>query len=360
MQSSVGYLPVHGPHIEEAGLCATCHTLFTPTLDAQGDVVGEFPEQVPFLEWEHSDFGDGVGEDRTCQGCHMPVAGGAVASSIVPGDLDPRAPFYQHHFVGGNVVMLRLLRDNIEDLGLTASTEQFEATIARTEALLQNDTAGLSVAGAVSNADLLELLVEVASQVGHKFPTGFPARQAWVHLTVTDGDGVTVFESGAPHGDGSIAGNAADEDATLFEPHYDVITSADQVQIYEGIMLDSDGAVTNTLLRAATYAKDNRLLPMGFDKETAGEATAVRGEARTDGNFVGGADQVAYQVDVSGFAGPFTVEVELLYQSVSFRYATQVAEGGTALADQWGALVDAGDKMPAVVASAATTVATAH
>jgi hypothetical protein len=122
------------------------------------------------------------------------------------------------------------------------------------------------------------------------------------------------------------------------------------VQIYEAIMVNSDGAVTNTLLRAATYAKDNRLLPQGFDKETAAEATAVHGTARTDADFVGGADQVAYRLDLSGFAGPFTVDAELLYQPVSFRYATEVAEGGTALADQYGALAEATDRTPTVVA----------
>jgi hypothetical protein len=41
-----------------------------------------------------------------------------------------------------------------------------------------------------------------------------------------------------------------------YEPHYDVITKPGQVQIYEGIMLNTDNEVTYTLLRAAKYVKD--------------------------------------------------------------------------------------------------------
>ncbi len=50
---------------------------------------------------------------------------------------------------------------------------------------------------------------------------------------------------------------------------YDQITQADQVQVYEPIIHNTDGDVTHTLLRASGYIKDNRLLPAGFDKTTA-------------------------------------------------------------------------------------------
>jgi hypothetical protein len=47
------------------------------------------------------------------------------------------------------------------------------------------------------------------------------------------------FESGKQNPDGSIQGNAADTDPLAYEPHYDLITQPDQVQIYEGIMQNS-------------------------------------------------------------------------------------------------------------------------
>ena len=61
--------------------------------------------------------------------------------------------------------------------------------------------------------------------------------------------------------DGAILGNDNDSDPAQYEPHYAVLSQPDQVQIYEGIILNSDGQVTTTLLRAASYIKDNRLLP---------------------------------------------------------------------------------------------------
>ena len=53
-------------------LCATCHTLTTEAFDADGNVVGSLPEQVPYQEWQHSAF---VAEEVGCQSCHMPAVG---------------------------------------------------------------------------------------------------------------------------------------------------------------------------------------------------------------------------------------------------------------------------------------------
>ena len=106
----------------------------------------------------------------------------------------------------------------------------------------------------------------VDTLTGHKFPTGFPSRRTWLHLTVTDASGQVVFESGAVNADGSIVGNDSDADPSAYEPHYLEITSPDQVQIYEAVMGDTEGMVTTVLLKGAGYVKDNRLLPHGFDK----------------------------------------------------------------------------------------------
>jgi hypothetical protein len=43
---------------------------------------------------------------------------------------------------------------------------------------------------------------------------------------VTDSTGAVIFESGAFNPDGSIVGNANDEDPAAFEPHYTTLTAA--------------------------------------------------------------------------------------------------------------------------------------
>ncbi|MCU0486331.1 MAG: hypothetical protein MUC85_09520 [Anaerolineales bacterium] len=63
-----------------------------------------------------------------------------------------------------------------------------------------------------------------------------------------------------------------------------------QVQTYESIMLNSDGEVTTVLLRAAAYAKDNRLLPQGFDLVAATPDTLSFGATVQDGDFTAGGD----------------------------------------------------------------------
>ncbi|MCU0415120.1 MAG: cytochrome c family protein, partial [Ignavibacteriaceae bacterium] len=54
MWAIIGYKSQFSPHVNRSELCATCHTLFTPTMDEQGNIVGSFPEQTPYIEWKNS------------------------------------------------------------------------------------------------------------------------------------------------------------------------------------------------------------------------------------------------------------------------------------------------------------------
>ena len=369
MQKSVGYTPAYGSHTNDSALCATCHTLYTPYVDAAGNVAGEFPEQTPFLEWKHSDFGASgqqrydigmnPGPGRTCQECHMPFSreGGVKIANYGPPEAKPKDPFSQHHFVGGNVFMLNLLQDNSRTLGITASTTKFEDSKQRTIAQLRNNTAELVIAEARMVGGELVAGVAVVNKAGHKFPTGFPSRNTWIHLTVTGGDGEVVFESGRPLAHGRISGNDADQNQGTFEPHYTLITSPEQVQIYETIMGNSDGAVTYTLLRAAGYLKDNRLLPRGFDKATAHADIAVYGRAGEDRDFIGGSDRITYRIKVSGHPGPFRVQAELLYRPLTYNFIKDLREDRyLPLVERFIRQYDRADKRPVTVAAAQTLV----
>ncbi len=186
---------------------------------------------------------------------------------------------------------------------------------------MQTATATVSVTGARVAGGMLDLDVAVRNLTGHKFPTGYPARRAWLHVVVRDRDGRAVFESGAVTASGAIEGNDNDIDAAKYEPHHDDIRSAADVQVYESMMVDAAGTVTTGLLKGTRFVKDNRLLPRGFDKSTATADIAVRGEAFADRDFTADGDRVRYHVDVGGATGPLQATVELRYQPIAFRWA---------------------------------------
>ena len=171
----------------------------------------------------------------------------------------------------------------------------------------------------------LEADILVENLTGHKLPTAFPSRRAWLHIVIRDHNGQTVFESGALNPDGSIKGNVNDIDGSRFEPHFREIASADQVEIYEPILRDQDGRVTTGLAAAVGYLKDNRLLPAGFNKRNAGKDIAVIGDAADDPNFTDAGDSVHYSVALGNAQRPFQIDAELLYQPIGFRWAHNLA-----------------------------------
>ncbi len=348
MRNHTGYIPAYGEHMLSAEHCATCHNLYTPFVDDEGTVLGEFPEQTAYTEWQYSEFGS---QTESCQSCHMPLADGAVKISQMPGRLAAREPFFQHYFVGGNTFMLEILANWGGDLEVSATQEEFRDTIAQVEEQLAENTAALTLNELTTTDGSLEVEIQVDVFTGHKFPTSIPTRRAWLHFVVSDASGQIIFESGKQNPDGSIQGNAADSDPLAFEPHYELITQPDQVQIYEGIMQNSDGEVTYTLLRAASFAKDNRLLPVGADKENLPADIAVYGLAAQDSDFIGGADLVRYQVDTSGYEGPFTVSVELLYETLSYRFVQDMLLDKTELTERFGAYYNSSDKTASLIDS---------
>ena len=315
MRSVTGFVQAEGKHIRQSELCASCHTLITKAIGPAGETVGSLHEQMNYQEWQHSDF---EREERGCQSCHMPKATGPVRIASTLGDT--RETLSRHLFVGGNAFMVRMLNRYRTDLGVEASSPELEATARATINQLQTETATVQVTPPQLNAGTLSFDVDVRNLTGHKYPTGYPARRTWLHVTVRDGQGRAIFESGAVTATGAIEGNDNDADARRFEPHYETISRSDQVQIYEPILGDRTGVPTTGLLTATQYLKDNRLLPRGFDKTTAAAEIGVFGEAMNDATFAGGGDRVRYAVSVSG-AGSFSVDVELRYQPIGYRWA---------------------------------------
>lgn len=318
MAGASGFLPEEASHVHSSELCAVCHTLYTPYVNEDGEVGGSFPEQVPYLEWKHSDF-EG---NKQCQDCHMPIAEGGVVLSTT--STEPRRPFFQHLFIGGNAYVLSIFHDHGEEIGVTASSDHLKRKIYDTLNQLQTNAATLTIDEIRLEDSVLKIDVSVENLAGHKLPTGFPSRRAWIHLVVEDGSGEVVFESGAYNSEGMIFENENDLDPEAYEDHYDLINQESQVQIYEAVLEDVQGDLTTVLLYASGYTKDNRLLPQGFDKETAEADIQVVGPAAEDEDFQGGGDSVTFVIEVDEKGGPFKVKANLVYQSIGYRWAVNL------------------------------------
>jgi hypothetical protein len=351
MQSATDYRPVEATHVRKSELCATCHTQFTRALGPHGEIIGALPEQTPFLEWRRSAFRD----QQSCQSCHMPVVQESIPIASVLGT--PREGLARHVFRGGNFFVLGMLNRFRADLGVQAISSELQMALRHTINQLQTDTAAVSVAQTDRAGNRLDIEVVITNLTGHKLPTGFPSRRAWIHLAVRDAAGRAIFESGAISADGRIAGNDNDEDPQRFEPHYATIRRGDEVQIYESIVGDVNGNVTTGLLSGVRYVKDNRLLPEGFDKGTAEPDIAVIGDAARDADFSGGRDRVHYTVDLPDATSPITIEVELRFQPVGFRWARNLADYTSAETRQFGRYYDVMSSTSSIVlAHAATSV----
>lgn len=316
MRKTADFTPTFSAHATDSALCASCHNLETPVIDTSGELVAGagFQEQAVYTEWQYSSFAEGD-ELKHCQDCHMQRTDGVQIANR-PLSLGSRDGFARHDLTGANTAMLTLLASNQDQVG--TETVDFDDAIAASRALL-NSAASLEIASAVRIDNQLSVELDVRNHTGHKLPTSYPSRRLYLHLTVSNAQGRILFESGQTRADGSIVGVDADTAGDAFESHHDLITSAEQVQVYEPIAGNVDGEVTYTLLNSAAFLKDNRLLPLGFDKATVPDEVKVQGAAQTDDDFVGGSDRVSYLIPVSR-PGPLEIVAELRYQPLSYGF----------------------------------------
>ncbi len=321
MANFVGLSPIPSSKVSKSEVCAGCHTLVTNTADLQGAATGtRFIEQATYHEWLNSSYNTEDLTAQECQTCHMPRTQEPIIVASGYDWLPGREPFGQHWFVGGNSFMLELMKNRIDELGLTANENHFQTVINRTIDNLQNHSATLQVVEGAIDSDTARYTVKLTNLAGHKLPSGYPARRAFVEFVMTDEDGNEVFHSGKINTDYEVQG----QDPT-WEPHYDLITDdANEVQIYEMVMGDVIGNVTTVLERAHHMIKDNRLVPAGFSTTHAAyDTTMVVGAAATDPNFNvfnglegSGTDEIHYHVPLDGVTGNVTITARLWYQSL--------------------------------------------
>ncbi|MFK7757252.1 MAG: T9SS type A sorting domain-containing protein [Flavobacteriales bacterium] len=320
MTAFVGMEPVYGEHVDQSEFCAGCHTLITNTADLDGNLTGgTFVEQSTYHEWLNSIYAEEGANNRECQSCHFPRIEDEVVLSANYAFLPGRSPFGKHYMVGGNTFMLELMKNRIDELGITATEEQFDRVIERTMNLLTQETLEMEITELGADDDSLAYEITLTNLTGHKFPSGYPARRAFIEFLVEADNGDTLFHSGAIQDDYRVSGHNE-----TYEPHYTKITSADEVQIYEMVVADTNGDVTTVLERADTYIKDNRLTPKGFTtSHEVYDTTIVAGNALADSNFNfeggtegSGSDRIIYKAPMLGYEGAVNVTARVYYQSV--------------------------------------------
>ncbi|RMG17158.1 MAG: hypothetical protein D6731_04595 [Planctomycetota bacterium] len=369
MSFTLGYLPTEAAHMTNSNQCASCHTLYTDAVDADGQPTGgQLPEQTPFLEWQNSVFNDQVAnpssDAASCQACHVPTTdedGNVITSRIVRASqgTQPRSPYGRHVFVGGNTLVPQILKNERDALKAPAPDEAFDEVATRARDQLRRATAEVAIGHVARSGNVLTVPVTVRNLTGHKFPTGHPLRRAWLRTIVRDAQGAVVFSSGDFDRAGRIVGSdgtplPSERRGGPIQPHRAVIDAPGQVQIYQSLLADAQGELTWLLLRGESYLKDNRLLPRGWDPaHPAARDTAPQGVGG-DSDFVGGQDEVVYRVPVSG-SGPFQVEVSLYYQVANARYLEELYAYRTPEVDAFRTYAAQVDRRPELVARAVAT-----
>jgi hypothetical protein len=352
MQFFVGWIPEYSEHVTKSELCGGCHSLITHSHDLSGNPTGNsFFEQATYHEWKNSIYST---LDSSCQSCHIPRITDSIDIATNYPFLDGRTPFGKHHLVGGNEFMLRLMRQNMIGVHATAPASTYDTSIARTARYLRHNTLDLNLQYINRVNDTAYYDVELTNKAGHKFPSGYPSRIAWVEFIAIDDQNDTIFWSGEYDGDG----NVVNRDPS-FEPHRNIITSDDQVQIYEMVMGDVSANPTTVLERADTVLKDNRLAPKGFVNAYGSiDTMRIYGTANdADFNFSGptegtGGDVVHFHIPLNGYTGPLLVRTKVWYHAVPRPWLDEMFAYSSPQIDTFRNFYNNANQAPSLVADA--------
>ena len=391
MEHALGLSPEFAQQINSSELCGSCHDILLPVFDNSGNRVGASYEQSTHLEWLNSESGRPGPQFRSCQDCHMPtrykginlhfkIANSESNDQFPPTTnrlpdkdikLTQRGRFYRHSLHGLNGFLNEFFQQFPLILGFQQvdwMSEQpspldppappfgtnfvmelplftgFESMLDMAE----NQTATMEIGPVRKTRDgQLSSVVTVRNLTGHDLPTGVGFRRMFLQFLVLDKQGNTLWASGRTNELGFILDGLTDQvleseqpvrfpDAPI-QPHYQVINSGSQVQIYQELIRDSGGSLTTSFLRRVNPIKDNRIRPKGFDPKFFArssspyirELAVLHGEEARDPDYVNpkltGADKIEYQIplDAETRSRADHVQVTLYYQSIPPFYLQQ-------------------------------------
>lgn len=355
----------------------------------RGEVVPEFRkfhhhvEQATYLEWLNSEYENEINtqnpQAKSCQDCHMSrglkdekhgidIAQLQTKIAVIQDTTYPEAEnlvasdrlkvrsretgFRRHNFSGLNAFLLEMFNQFDDVLGvpkadyMSGSTQGIDHAVEHMAQTARDDVASLVVAADWQRPNRLTARVVVANKVGHRFPSGVGFRRAFLELAIVEtakdpGEPErTVWASGLTNDQGVLLGADGqplpteffDRDPGTgrqrFQQHHEIITSPDQVQVYETLLHDAKGEFTTSFVRSCETVKDNRLLPRGWRPEGPGPALTGRYLKAThpgpgasedpryqDGS---GSDEVTYRIELPGSIDPARLQVRatLYYQAI--------------------------------------------
>lgn len=368
MEHAVGATPTFGAHVQSSALCGSCHTVVLPVFDRQGKKVKEIYEQTTYLEWRNSVYQNErqpVSADaQTCQACHMPTtykkrdltfrianvedASYPEADHRAPDDQitpTPRKPYSRHMLMGINLFTLAMFQQFSDLLGIRSSDYMYSEGVPGLQTshdsaldLAQNETATISVTGVSPGRDALDVNVQVVNLAGHSFPTGVEFRRVFIELLVLDAAGKPLWASGRTTPLGVILKGTTGEPLKtemindpvtgkpVIQPHHQVITREDQVQIYEELVTDPEGHVTTSFVALNEPLKENRLQPRGWRRDGPdAELTRPIGGAAKDPQYRdgSGSDSLIYRIPFAAIPGAKSITATLYYQSIPPYYLRQ-------------------------------------
>jgi hypothetical protein len=352
MKNALNVTPRYAEQIKTSAVCGSCHTVVLPVFDIKGNQVRdrngkpkEFYEQTTYPEWQNSIYqNEREPFDRktakTCQDCHMPktflnqkltfrianiednnypyTEGRARDKDIT---VKVRDEYARHSLVGINQFGLMMFQQFPNILGIRTADYMYDKAIPglltalkSSDDLARNETARIEVTSVKRTTDYLEASVRVENLAGHSLPSGVAFRRAFLALEAVDANGNVLWASGRTNSSGAIVKGLSDEVLAtefffdpvtrkqVFQPHHSVITDETQVQIYEELIVNTEGRITTSFLGLDHPVKNNRLLPKGWRTDGPfANVTGPHGEAEKDAEYINkagssGADAITYRI----------------------------------------------------------------
>jgi len=343
---------IQSPYHASSELCANCHNVSNPTLAT--DVTTQPPHafghiERTYSEWALSDFASGTNR-QTCQSCHYPrVKGGGQASRYTSLHRDY---FVRHGPTGGST----WVQDAIYMIwkGKDVDREALTAAQARAREFLQTAAAlGLSFGAGKAR-------VTITNLTGHKLPTGYPeGRRMWVNLRFL-GRGKELLGEVGRYGEKEDKLDLHEVNVGSLRPttmKVRTLLDPDHTKVYEckpGLSQQqaakygkSPGPSFHFILNDV-ITKDNRIPPRGYRKSAFQQHLAAAVREPTQQQHEGAWTPFAEKLRATDYAdgqywdelefalpaGTRSVEVRLMYQSVSWEYLKFLVEENHS--DSWG------------------------